>query len=79
MSEKKINTGVYLVIFLLWGIISLVSVYKLMEGIIDNKHDPFYISIVSINTFILIVICVAHLCNKISNSENNENIRIEEI
>ena len=79
MSESKINGGIYIVLFLMWGIISIAAVYKVIEGIVDDKLEPLYIIITSINTFILLILGILHICNLYDKPKIQEDNRMGNI
>ena len=72
MSEHKIHGGVYIVLFLIWGIISLMSLYKIIEGIVQDNHDPLYVIITSINALVFIILGISYICNKLSKCKKKE-------
>ena len=65
-SETKMKTGINMVFFLIWGIISIISFFKVIEGIIEDKPDGIYIIIASINSFFLLIFGISYI-NDLSN------------
>lgn len=86
MSEPEIQGGVCKVLFLMFGVIIIASIYKLFEGLIKDEFiDPLYIAISSIAAAIYLILCLAHTCNFLNKSEiieddvKTNNIIIEKI
>jgi len=86
MSEPEIQGGVCKVLFLMFGVIIIASIYKLIEGLIKGEFiDPLYIAISSIAAAIYLILCLAHISDLFNKSEiieddiKTNNIFIEEI
>jgi len=62
VSGNKLVSYIYEVLSILWCVISLVSVYKLVKGIVENKYDIIYITINCINFLILLIYLISKKC-----------------
>ena len=78
MSEPEVKRGFAKVFFSVWGIISIASVYKMIEGIVEDNYDPVYIIITSINMFIFLLIGIFYIC-KIINPKKEESNNLDKV
>lgn len=70
MSEPEIQRGVCKVLFLMFGVIVIASIYKLFDGLIkDEIIDPLYIAISSIAAIIFLILCLIHIYNFLNKSK----------
>lgn len=78
MSECEVNRGFAKVLFSIWGIISIASVYKMIEGIVEDNYDHLYTIITSINILIFLMIGISYIC-KIINPKNEESNNLDKV
>lgn len=76
MNYYEICRGTLKMLFLIWGIISLASVFIMIQGILEDFYDPVYIIITSLNIIFLLILCIFKICkffNKIKKKNTINN------
>ncbi len=73
MTEAEINKGICKVLFIMWGIPSILSIYKVM---IDKDYDLLYIIIISINILIMLILSLPYICYLFNKPNQVENVNI---
>ena len=58
-TEPRVAGGVGVVLFIMWGIPSIIAFYMMVDGMINNTYDPLYLIITCINVFLLLIYGIA--------------------